>query len=312
MVADPLSEIRERTFGMTMADIVQLVVTGLTVGSIYALVGLGFNLIFNSTDVINFAQGEFVMLGGVLAAVAIGHFHFPLWLAILTSVAVIGAFGAMIDFTTISRVRRGSVMTLAMITLGISVIIKTATLLWVGPDPLYFDPFTAGPPLRIFGAVVQLQALWVVGVAAAVVFALEFFYSHSSRGREMLACAIDREAAALMGINVKTMVRLSFVLSGLLGALAGVLITPITNATYDQGFTLALKGFAASALGGFGRSSSAILGGLAIGLIEACSVAIMPSGWKDSVALGVLILVLMFRPAGLLGGREERRHTQAL
>jgi branched-chain amino acid transport system permease protein len=128
----------------------------------------------------------------------------------------------------------------------------------------------------------------------------------------MLACAVDREAASLMGIDVKRMVRLSFFLSGALGALAGVLITPLTNATYDQGFALALKGFAASALGGFGRSSSAIYGGLVLGLLEAGSVAVLPSGWKDAVALGVLILVLIVKPGGLLGGRAERRHTQAL
>ncbi len=297
---------------MTSAEIIQLVVSGLTVGSIYALVGLGFNLIFNSTDVINFAQGEFVMVGGVLAAVAIGEWHLPLWVAVLGSIGAVGLLGAAIDYGAISRVRSGSVMTLVMITLGFSVVLKTGALLWVGPSPLYFDPFTVGPPLHIMGAVVQLQALWVIGVAALVMLALWLFYSRLPLGREMLACAIDREAASLMGINVKAMVRLSFVLSGAVGALAGVLITPLTNVTYDQGFTLALKGFAASALGGFGRSSSAIVGGLALGLIEASSAAVMPSGWKDSVALAVLVLVLMIRPAGLLGGREERRHTQAL
>ena len=297
---------------MTSAEIIQLVVSGLTVGSIYALVGLGFNLIFNSTDVINFAQGEFVMVGGILAAVAIGEWHLPVWLAVLTSVMAVGLLGAAIDYGAISRVRSGSVMTLVMITLGFSVVLKTTALLSVGPSPLYFEPFTAGAPLRIMGAVIQLQALWVIGVAALVMIALGVFYSRSPVGREMLACAIDREVASLMGINVKAMVRLSFVLSGAVGALAGVLITPLTNATYDQGFTLALKGFAASALGGFGRSSSAIVGGLALGLIEASSAAVMRSGWKDSVALAVLILVLMIRPAGLLGGREERRHTQAL
>jgi branched-chain amino acid transport system permease protein len=297
---------------VTSAEIVQLVVSGLTVGSIYALVGLGFNLIFNSTDVINFAQGEFVMVGGVLAAVAIGEWHLPVWLAVVGSVGAVGLLGALIDYGAISRVKSGSVMTLVMITLGFSVVLKTGALLAVGPSPLYFDPFTAGPPLRILGAVVQLQALWVIGVAALVMIALGLFYSRVPLGREMLACAIDREAASLMGINVKAMVRLSFVLSGAVGALAGVLITPLTNATYDQGFTLALKGFAASALGGFGRSSSAIVGGLTLGLIESSAVVVMPSGWKDSVALAVLILVLMIRPAGLLGGREERRHTQAL
>jgi branched-chain amino acid transport system permease protein len=297
---------------MTSATIIQLLIAGLTVGSIYALVGLGFNLIFNATDVINFAQGEFVVLGGIVAAVAVGQWGMPLWLAAITAVAVVAATGALIDFGAVSRVRRGSVMTLAMITLGIAVIIKTSLLLWVGPDPLYFDPFTAGAPLRIFGAVAQLQALWVLGVGAVVMVALKFFFSHSRTGREMLACAIDREAASLMGINVKATVRLSFILSGALGGLAGVLITPLTNATYDQGFTLALKGFAACALGGFGRASSAIVGGFALGLIEATSVAFLPSGLKDSVALAVLILVLMVKPSGLLGGREERRHTQTL
>ncbi|HEY4192149.1 MAG TPA: branched-chain amino acid ABC transporter permease [Mesorhizobium sp.] len=297
---------------MDSAQLVQFAISGLTVGAIYALVGLGFNLIFNATDVINFAQGEFVMLGGVLACIAIGEWHWPLWLAIIATVAAVGALGALIDFGAVSRVRNGSVMTIVMITLGVSVVLKTATLLWVGPNPLYFDPFTAGPPLRVFGAVVQLQALWVIGIGGLAMAGLGIFFSRSALGREMLACAIDREAASLMGIDVRKMVRISFILSGALGALAGVLITPLTNATYDQGFTLALKGFAASALGGFGRSSSAIVGGLALGLIEAASVAVLPSGWKDSVALIVLILVLMIKPSGLLGGRAERRHTQAM
>lgn len=297
---------------MDAAQLLQLAIAGLTVGAIYALVGLGFNLIFNATDVINFAQGEFVMLGGILACVAIGQWHLPVWLAVLGTIATIGALGALIDFGAVSRVRRGSVMTIVMITLGVSVVIKTATLLWVGPNPLYFDPFTAGPPLRIFGAVVQLQALWVIGTGAVVMVGLGIFFSRSSIGREMLACAIDREAAYLVGIDVRKMVRMSFILSGALGALAGVLITPLSNATYDQGFMLALKGFAASALGGFGRSSSAIVGGLALGLIEAGSVAVLPSGWKDSIALIVLILVLVIKPSGLLGGRAERRHTATL
>lgn len=297
---------------MDTAQLLQLAIAGLTVGAIYALVGLGFNLIFNATDVINFAQGEFVMLGGILACVAIGQWHLPVWLAVLGTIATVGALGALIDFGAVSRVRRGSVMTIVMITLGVSVVIKTATLLWVGPNPLYFDPFTAGPPLRIFGAVVQLQALWVIGTGAVVMVGLGIFFSRSSIGREMLACAIDREAAYLVGIDVRKMVRMSFILSGALGALAGVLITPLSNATYDQGFMLALKGFAASALGGFGRSSSAIVGGLALGLIEAGSVAVLPSGWKDSIALIVLILVLVIKPSGLLGGRAERRHTATL
>ncbi len=297
---------------MDAAQLLQFAVTGLTVGAIYALVGLGFNLIFNATDVINFAQGEFVMLGGILACIAIGQWHLPVWLAVLGTIAAVGMLGALIDFGAVSRVRRGSVMTIVMITLGVSVVIKTATLLWVGPNPLYFDPFTAGPPLRIFGAVVQLQALWVVGTAAVVMVGLGVFFSRSALGREMLACAIDRDAAYLMGIDVRKMVRISFILSGALGALAGVLITPLSNATYDQGFMLALKGFAASALGGFGRSSSAIVGGLALGLIEAGSVAVLPSGWKDSIALLVLILVLVIKPSGLLGGRAERRHTATL
>jgi branched-chain amino acid transport system permease protein len=297
---------------MDAAQLLQFAISGLTVGAIYALVGLGFNLIFNATDVINFAQGEFVMLGGILASIAIGQWHWPMWLAILATIAAVGMLGALIDIGAVSRVRRGSVMTIVMITLGVSVVLKTVALLWVGPNPLYFDPFTAGPPLRIFGAVVQLQALWVIGTGAIVMAGLGLFFSRSSLGREMLACAIDREAAYLMGIDVRRMVRLSFIMSGALGALAGVLITPLTNATYDQGFTLALKGFAASALGGFGRSGSAIVGGLALGLIEAASVVVMPSGWKDSVALLVLILVLVVKPSGLLGGRAERRHTQAL
>jgi branched-chain amino acid transport system permease protein len=297
---------------VTGATLLQFVVSGITIGSIYALVGLGFNLIFNATDIINFAQGEFVMLGGVLAAIAIGGGYLPPVVAVVAVSVAVGALGALIDFTTISRVRHASVMTLVMITLGVSVVLKTGVLLVVGPNPLYFPPFTNRGPLHLWGAVVQWQALWVIGIGIAVMTLLQLFYTRSALGREMLACAIDREGASLMGINVRFMVRVSFFLSAFLGALAGSLITPLTNATYDEGFTLALKGFAASALGGFGLSVSAIIGGLALGLIESVSVAFLPSGWKDSVALGVLIVVLMLKPSGLFGGREERRHTEVV
>lgn len=297
---------------MTSASIVQFIVAGITVGTVYALVGLGFNLIFNATDVINFAQGEFVMLGGVIAAVAIGGYALPTWLGVAAAIAAVALLALLLDVAAISRVHRGSVMTLVIITLGVSVVLKTGTLLMVGPDPLYFQPFTAGQPLHVLGAVVQTQALWLVGIAAVVVVSLEVFYGRMPLGREMLACAIDREAAMLMGIDVRAMVRLGFVLSGALGALAGALVTPLSNATYDEGFTLALKGFAAAALGGFGRGTSAILGGLVLGLIEAGSVAVLPSGWKDSTALALLIVVLMIWPSGLLGGRQERRHTASM
>jgi len=297
---------------MSIATIMQFIVSGVTIGSVYALVGLGFNLIFNATDIINFAQGEFVMLGGVLAAIAITQWHWPTAVALIAVALAVGGLGALIDFATISRVRRASVMTLVMITLGISVFLKTGALLAVGPNPLYFPPFTQGFPLRFFGAVIQLQALYVVVIGIVLMCLLQLFYARSSLGREMLACAIDREGAYLMGIDVRLMVRISFFLSALLGAIAGAMITPLTNATYDEGFTLALKGFAASALGGFGLSSGAIVGGLMLGLIESISVAFLPSGWKDSVALIVLIVVLMAKPSGLFGGRQERRHTEVL
>ena len=297
---------------MNFATIMQFVVSGVTIGSIYALVGLGFNLIFNATDIINFAQGEFVMLGGVLTAIAITQWQLPTPVAIIGVAVAIGGLGALIDFATISRVRRASVMTLVMITLGVSVFLKTGALLVVGPNPLYFPPFTKGEPLHFFGAVIQPQALCVIGIGIALMGLLQLFYTRSSLGREMLACAIDREGAHLMGIDVRLMVAISFFLSAFIGAIAGAIITPLTNATYDEGFTLALKGFAASALGGFGLSSSAIVGGLMLGLIESISVAFLPSGWKDSVALIVLIVVLMAKPSGLFGGRQERRHTEVL
>jgi branched-chain amino acid transport system permease protein len=297
---------------MGTAALLQFVVSGITIGSVYALVGLGFNLIFNATDIINFAQGEFVMLGGVLSAVAIMRWHVPAVVAVGGVGLALGALGAFIDFATISRVRRASVMTLVMITLGVSLFIKTGTLLAVGPNPLYFPPFSQGAPIRLLGAIVQPQALYVIGIGVVLMTLLQLFYTRSSLGREMLACAINREGAYLMGINVQLMIRVSFFLSALLGGIAGAIITPLTNATYDEGFTLALKGFAASALGGFGLSSSAIVGGLILGVIESVSVAFLPSGWKDSVALVVLIVVLMVKPSGLFGGRQERRHTEVL
>ena len=297
---------------MNAGNYIQFLISGITVGSVYALVGLGFNLIFNATDVINFAQGEFVMIGGAVAAIASKWWGMPLGLAAVLAVVVVGIIGVLIDSIAISRVRGASVMTLVMITLGMSVFLKTGALLVIGPNPLYFPPFSSAAPIHILGAVVQPQALWVIGISGVLMGALYVLYSRSSIGREMIACAVDREAAYLMGINVRRMIRLSFFLSAVLGAVGGVLITPLQNVTYNEGFPLALNGFAAAALGGFGQSSGAVLGGLILGIIDAVAVIYIPSGWSSSVGLAILLLVLIVRPTGLLGGRAERRHTEVI
>jgi branched-chain amino acid transport system permease protein len=288
------------------AQLLQSLFSGLTVGAIYALVALGFAIIYNASRVINFAQGEFVMIGGMAAAVFVDA-GLPLPLSILAAVGLGMLVGLLLEKLAVEPARGAPVVTLIIITIGASILLRgLAALVWdkkIRPLPA----FSGEAPLMIGGATLLPQTLWVLGTTLAAVAALWWFFNRTLSGKAMLAVSHNRLAATLVGISVRRVLLVSFGLSAALGALAGVLIAPISFTAWDVGVMLGLKGFAAAMLGGIGSGPGAIAGGLALGLIEALGAGYLSSAYKDVFAFVVLLAALVFLPHGLAGrGAAER------
>jgi branched-chain amino acid transport system permease protein len=289
-----------------MADFLQFLFSGLTVGAVYALVALGFTLIYSASDVVNFAQGEFVMLGG-MCTVFLGLAGVPLPLAALAAVAITIAVGLALHRLAIETARDASPVTLIIITIGASIFLRGAAQVVFDKSFHSLPPIFAADPIRIAGASILPQSLVVLGGSAVIVLLLWAFIDRTLFGRAVIATAANRLAARLVGIDTRRIVGFSFAASAGIGAVAGVLITPITLTSYDIGVLLALKGFAAAMLGGMGSAAGAVAGGLLLGLIEAFAAGYLSSMYKDAVAFLVIIVVLFAMPQGLFGRAKTER-----
>lgn len=287
--------------------IVQYLVAGVTYGMIYAVVGMGFNIIYNATGIINFAQGEFVMLGGMIAVSLVGVV--PLPLAVLGAVLATMAIGAFIEVAFIRWLAGPSVLRMIVITIGISILIREAALLVWGQRVRALPYFTGNEvsSVSIAGARMSPQVLWTVGVCAAMVALITVFFRWTMTGKQMRACASDRTAASLCGLPTRNLVTLSFVLSAGMGALAGCVVSPITYTQYNVGTPLAIKGFTVAILGGLGSSFAAVTAGIVLGVIEAFSVSLLPTAYKDAISIALLLAILFVRPTGLFAARVAYR-----
>jgi branched-chain amino acid transport system permease protein len=291
----------------SLGPLLQYVASGATLGATYGLAGLGFTVIFNTTEIINFAQGEFVMLGGMLAVFAIRWGGLPLIPAVVLAIACVTLLGVAVDRLTIRPVRGRSVVTLIIITIGVSILLRGGAMLLFGKDTYALPEFSGREPLVLLGAAILPQSLWVGGITLVALAALKLFFGRTLVGKAMLACACDRKAAALMGISVDGMVTLSFALSALIGALGGVILAPITLTSYDAGILLGLKGFAACIVGGLGNPFGAVVGGVLLGALESLAAGFLSSGYKDAVAFLILLALLFLRPSGLFGAKSAER-----
>ncbi|UCE30519.1 MAG: branched-chain amino acid ABC transporter permease [Burkholderiales bacterium] len=288
-----------------LVDLVQVVIAMLTVGVMYALVAVGVTLIYSATGIINFAQGEFVMLSGMTMVMLYGQQGWSLPLAIAVALAVVLVYGAVLMLVTTRFGRSASLISVLIITIGASIATSgVAARIW-GSDTHRFPPFSGDAPIEVLGATVTPQALWIVGVGALAIAAVEWFMRRTLSGRAMRACAIDRQAAMMMGIPVRTTVLLSFLLGGLLGGIGGIVATPLTTIDINSGMLLAIKGFSAAMLGGMGNVTGALLGALLIALLESAAVTFGSSALKEMSTFTIIILVLLFLPRGLLGRRQE-------
>jgi branched-chain amino acid transport system permease protein len=284
-------------------QLLQYLISGLTNGAIYALIALGFGIIYNTTTIINFAQGEMVMLGA-LAAISIYHVVPSLPLAFIGSIVIVAVVGLLLERLALRPVRDPNPITLIIITVGAAVLIKGVAMLLWGKEAYSLPDFSGNAPLHVGQATILPQNLWVLGLTAVLLIALEAFFRLTLVGKAMRACAYNARAARLVGIAAGRMVQLSFGLSAALGAGAGVLIAPLTLGVYDMGTMLGLKGFSAAIIGGLGSLLGGVLGGLVLGIAEALATGFISSGYRDAVAFLLLLLVLFWRPQGLVGGRK--------
>jgi branched-chain amino acid transport system permease protein len=288
---------------MDLSLLVQYFFSGVTSGSVYAIVAIGFNIIYNTTGIINFAQGEFVMLGG-MTAISLAPFM-PLPLAIGVAVILTALVGGAIEILCIRWLRDPTVLQMIVITIGLSILLREAALhIW--DEKVRSLPYFTGnevSSLRIAGAYISPQVLWVLGVCAGVVVLLHLFFTCTLAGKAMRACAASKVAASLCGVNTGNMVTLSFMVSAAIGALAGCVVSPIAQTHYDCGAPLAVKGFTVAILGGLGNSTGAVAAGLVLGVIEAASVSLLPTAYKDVVSIAILLAVLTVKPSGLFAAR---------
>lgn len=289
-----------------MAAFLQFVFSGLTVGAVYALVAIGFTLIYNASDVVNLAQGEFVMLGA-MTTVFLGYAGVPLPLAAVAAVFITTAAGVALYRFAIATAREANSVTLIIITIGASIFLR-------GVAEIVFDKrFHSLPPLlgndaiRIGGAAILPQSLVVLAGALIIVVLLWVFMDRTLFGKAVIATSANRLAARLVGIDTRIIVGACFALSAAIGSIAGILITPITLTSYNAGTLLTLKGFAAVMLGGIGSGVGAIVGGILLGLFEAFAAGYISSSYKDAVAFLIILAVLFVMPQGLFGKAKMER-----
>ncbi len=289
--------------GFSASDYVQLTLSGISTGGIYALIALGFVTIYTVTGIINFAQGEFAMLGAMLAVSY--QKTMPLPIAAVAAVLTVTLLGLALERVVIHSARKSTAVTLIIITIGVDIALRGLALLIWGTTPYALPSFSPGPPVLLWGAVLSRQRIWVVGVTLVILVGLWFFLEHTMLGKAVRACAINPKAADLMGISPERMSFLSFGLSAGLGAVAGIVIAPLTLVSYNIGLTLGLKGFVVAVMGGLVNAPAAVAGGLLLGLLESWGAGLLSSGFKDAIAFILLFIILFLKPAGLFGSQGE-------
>ncbi|MAF33571.1 MAG: branched-chain amino acid ABC transporter permease [Desulfobacterales bacterium] len=288
-----------------LTDVIQAIFAALPVGCIYALVALGVALIYNATNIINFAQGEFVMLGGMSMVTLYGEMHVPIYLSIFASVAIATIIGMALMKVAYRPGKNTSLIIVLIITIGASLFISGSAMHIWDADIHRFPAFSGEKPIVFLGAAIVPQSLWVIGLTFLLVISLVCYFQFTIHGKAMKACALDRTAAGLLGIKVKRMVLISFAMSSALGALAGIIMTPLTMIDYSGGMLLAIKGFSAAMLGGMGSFVGAVIGGFVFSFLESFTATFVSGSFKELVTFIVIINVLLFMPNGIMGPRSK-------
>lgn len=295
----------------------QLLVSGLAIGSIYALVALGFVLIYNAVGVVNFAQGEFVMFPSYIAATfllpavtvfgTVVHWQLPLLAVYLLVLVIMVGFGLLFNRIAYYPLRDRGWLPVIISTIGVSIFLRNLAQLTWGSQPLVIPGLFAADTIALGPLHIRPQDLAIIGVTAVLIAFQYLLFERTTLGKQMRATAQDRTTARLIGVRVGRIVAITFVYSALLGTISGLLVAPLFTVTKEMGALIALKAFAASIVGGFGSIPGAIIGGLAIGVIETFGGFYISSAYVDAIAFVILIAVLLVRPSGLFGERVAEK-----
>jgi branched-chain amino acid transport system permease protein len=281
----------------------QIALSGVAVGCIYGLIGIGFCVIYNASGIVNFAQGAFVMMGGMMTYSALNTLDLPLPLAAAVAIGAAATAGVVIERVVVRPLwdRKATMFVVILATLAAQIVIERLALILAGDQPKTLPPFSDLPPLLMGGVAVSYQSLWIVGMSLLLIVLLDRFFRRTKTGNAMRACAFNREAASLQGINVSRILSLSFALSAALGAIAGVLITPTQYTAFNVGVPFAISGFIAAIVGGFGHPLGAFMGGIMLGLTQSIAIVTFGAGLKNVAALSVLLIFLFIQLGGILG-----------
>jgi len=301
-----MRDLQTASGSLDVVDLVQLLIAGITVGVVYGLIALGFSIICNASDVINLAQGEFVMIGG-MATVSLLSLGFSLPVAIPLAVICAMAVGVIFEKVAIEPALGSGATNLIIITIGLSILLRGAALLFWGKDFHAIPAFSGVEPTRLLSASVEPQTFWLLGVSLVLVVALRLFFCRSKLGTAFRAVSDNAVAARIVGIEPRFIITLAFGLSAAVGAIAGILVAPVTLTSYEVGIMLGLKGFSAAILGGLQSPFGAFLGGIVVGLIETLAAGYITSAYKDAISFLVILLVIFVRPQGFFGGAVRHR-----
>jgi len=286
--------------------ILQLLFTGIGIGAVYALVALGFVLIFRATNVVNFAQGEFSMVAAYLMVLCV-ELGLPYWLSFLIALGGMALLGVIFNLGVYYPLRHRTYLPVIIATIGASILLANSVLAIYGPQPQVLQGWFETPGLQLGPVYLDSQYLLIISVTVALVIFNYWFFEHTLLGKKLQATSQDKEMASLLGISVSTMIMITFIYSAMLGGLAGILVAPILFVSIQMGSTIALKAFAATIIGGFGDVAGAIIGGLALGVIETFGAAYISVPYKDGFAFLVLVAFLIFRPQGIFGERVAEK-----
>lgn len=286
-----------------MAELMQYITNGIVGGGIYAIVAIGFVTIYNVSKVINMAQGEFLMLGGMLMVALLG-LHVPYGLAFLIAVGMVVIIGMALQRYVVRFARNASPISLIILTIGVSTLIRgVASMIW-GKDAFALPPITGSETISIKGLSIAEQSIWIILAVVVILFCLWYMMNRTMIGKKINACSINILAARLMGISPEKMALIAFSISAGTGAIAGIMIAPLSVTSYDIGVLLGIKGFSAAILGGLQNPLGVTIAGFLIGMLESLGAGYISSGLKDAIAFLVIIVVLIIKPHGLFSERN--------
>jgi branched-chain amino acid transport system permease protein len=287
--------------GVHVVKWIQLLVTGITTGSIYSLIALGYVTIYRTSRIVNLAQGAFVMFGALATYSFLSELGLPYWLSAILAIVSVVILSLVMYLLVLRPLMRVSLVSIILATIALSILFENLALLRWGGYGKSVPYFTGEQNILIGGVHIPRQSLWVIGLMVVVLIGLYLLTNYTRIGKQMSATAADPGAASLSGVSTGRMVLLAFALSAAIGALGGIAVNPISQTTFASGGAYALWGFVAAILGGWGSSTGAVVGGLGLGLIQNLALGFVPAGNEDAIAYAILILFLYFRPTGVLG-----------